>query len=43
MFFRMESAMKNMFKAPFVAPGTIKEHSCPGDYYGTFDGKVEGK
>ncbi|KAJ9576645.1 hypothetical protein L9F63_025460, partial [Diploptera punctata] len=35
-----ESAKKNISKSAFVVPG-IKKHSCPGDYYGTFSGKVE--
>jgi hypothetical protein len=43
LYFRKESSKKNISKTPFVAPGPTKEQCSPGDHYGTFGGKVEGK
>ncbi|XP_069684655.1 cilia-and flagella-associated protein 96-like isoform X2 [Periplaneta americana] len=37
----LESAKKNTSKSAFVVPGPSKQHSSPGDYFGTFGGKVE--
>lgn len=32
---------KNPREIPFIPPGNPKKHASPGDYYGTFGGKIE--
>ncbi|KAJ3662672.1 hypothetical protein Zmor_007010 [Zophobas morio] len=32
---------KNVSQRPFLPPAGFKQHSCPGDYYGTFGGRIE--
>ncbi|RZC32631.1 Aa trans and/or DUF4586 domain containing protein [Asbolus verrucosus] len=33
--------VKNVSERPFMPPIGFKQHSCPGDYYGTFSGIIE--
>ncbi|XP_060520177.1 cilia-and flagella-associated protein 96-like [Cylas formicarius] len=38
---RKTTLAKYVSQKPFVPPGVPKRHACPGDWFGTFGGKVE--
>ncbi|CAG9771531.1 unnamed protein product [Ceutorhynchus assimilis] len=37
----LPSKFKNISERPFVPPGETKWHSTPGDWHGTFEGRIE--
>lgn len=40
-YFRKPSPFKNVSERPFMPPANGKLHSTPGDWYGTFEGKMD--
>lgn len=41
LFYSSKPYGKNVSLRPMVPPGCPKQHATPGDYFGTFSGKIE--